>query len=60
MDYNLPDSAVHGIPQARILEWIAISLSKGSSWLRNQTLISYIARLILYNWANREAYIGEC
>ena len=38
-----PDSPVHAILQARILEWIAISFSKGSSWPRNQTLISSIA-----------------
>ena len=31
---NLPDSSVHGIPQARILAWVAISFSRGSSWLR--------------------------
>ena len=29
-----PGSAVHGIPQARILEWVAISFSRGSSWSR--------------------------
>ena len=31
MDYSLPGSAVHGIFQARILEWVAISFSRGSS-----------------------------
>ena len=31
MDCSLPDSSVHGIFQARVLEWIAISFSKGSS-----------------------------
>ena len=31
MDYSLPDSSVHGILQARILEWVAISSSRGSS-----------------------------
>jgi len=31
MDYNLPGSSVHGILQARILEWLAISLLRGSS-----------------------------
>ena len=30
MDYNLPGSSVRRIPQARILEWVAISFSKGS------------------------------
>ena len=36
MDWNLPDSSVHGISQPRILEWIAISFSKGSSRPRDQ------------------------
>ena len=31
MDCNLPDSSIHAIFQARILEWVAISFSKGSS-----------------------------
>ena len=31
MDYSLPGSSVHGILQARILEWVAISYSRGSS-----------------------------
>ena len=31
MDYGMPDSAVHGILQARVLEWAAISFSRGSS-----------------------------
>ena len=35
MDCNLPGSSVHGIFQARILECIAISFSRGSSWLRD-------------------------
>ena len=36
-------SSVHWISQARILEWVAISLSRGSSWSRDQIHISYIA-----------------
>ena len=36
MDSNLPGSSVHGIVQARILEWVAISFSRGSSPLRDQ------------------------
>ena len=44
MDCNPPDSSsVHGILQARILEWVAIPFSKGSSQLRNQTQVSCIA-----------------
>ena len=45
-----PGSSVHGIPQARILEWVAIAFSRGSSQPRDPTCtscISYIARQIL-------------
>ena len=51
MDYRPPGSSVHGIFQARILEWVAISYSKGSSQPRDQTYISCISRWILYHWA---------
>ena len=37
VDYSPPGSSVHGIFQARILEWVAIPFSKGSSWPRDQT-----------------------
>ena len=43
MDGSLPGSAVHGIFQARILEWAAISFSRGSSQPRDRTLVSCIA-----------------
>ena len=39
MDCSLPGSSVHGILQARILEWIAMPSSRGSSWPRNGTCI---------------------
>ena len=39
----MPSSSVHGISQARILEWIAISFSRGSSWPKDRTLNSYIS-----------------
>ena len=42
MDCSLPDSSVHGIFQARVLEWVAISFSKGSSQPRDQTQVSHI------------------
>ena len=51
MDCSPPGSSVHGISQARILEWIAISFSRGSSQPRDQTLISCISKRILYHWA---------
>ena len=45
VDYSLPGSSVHRTLQARILEWVAISFSRGSSWLRD--LVLY-CRQILY------------
>ena len=43
MDCSLSGSSVHGIFQARVLEWIAISFSRGSSRPRNRTRVSHIA-----------------
>ena len=40
---SLPGSSVHGVLQARILEWVAISISRGSSWPRDRTRVSHIA-----------------
>ena len=48
MDCSLPGFSVHGIFQAGILEWVAISFSRGSSRPRNRTHISCIAGQILY------------
>ena len=42
-DCSLPGSSVHGIFQARILEWVAIPFSRGSFWFRDQTQISCVA-----------------
>ena len=42
MDRSLPVSSVHGISQARILEWVAISFSRGSSQPRGQICVSCI------------------
>ena len=42
MDWRPPGSSVHGISQARILEWVAISSSRGSSPPSDRTLVSYI------------------
>ena len=41
MDCSLPGSSVHGIFQARVLEWVAISFSRGSSWPRDCTWVSH-------------------
>ena len=54
MDCSPPGSSVHGILQTRILEWVAISFSKGSSWPRDRTCISCICRRILYYWTTWE------
>ena len=43
VDYSPPGSSVHRILQKRILEWVAISFSRGSFWLRDWTGISYIS-----------------
>ena len=43
MDYSLPGSSVHGILQARILEWVAIPFSRGSSQPRDRAQVSCIA-----------------
>ena len=42
MNYNLPGSSVHGLLQVRILEWVAISFSRGSSQPRDWTQVSWI------------------
>ena len=56
MNCSPSGSSVHGIFQTKILEWVVISFSEGSSWARDQThvsCISYICRQILYHWATR-------
>ena len=51
-----PGSSVHGIFQARILEWVAISFSRGYFQPRNQTQASCIAGRFFTYWAMREAF----
>ena len=55
MDCRLPGSSVHGILQARILEWVAIPFSWRSSWLRNQIQVSCIVGRFFTSWATTEA-----
>ena len=50
-----PGSSVHGISQARTLEWVAFSFFRGSSSSEDRTWCSSICRQILYHWAAREA-----
>ena len=54
-DNSLPGSSVHGIFPARIVEWVAISSSRGSSQPRDCTHISCIADRFFTVWATREA-----
>ena len=55
MNCSPPGSSVHGILQAKILEWVAIFFSRGSSWPRDQTYLSCVGRWILYYCITREA-----
>ena len=57
MDHSLPGSAVHGILQIRILEWVAVPFWRGSSQPRDQTQVSHIAGWFFIIWATREALI---
>ena len=51
MDCSLPGSSIHGIFQAKVLEWVAISFSKGSSQPRDRTQVSCIAGRHFTIWA---------
>ena len=55
---SLLGSSVHGILQVRILQWVAIPFSRGSSWPRDWTHVSHVScigRWVPYHWATREA-----
>ena len=51
----LPGSSVRGVLQVWILEWVAISFSRGSSQLRDRTQVSCMAGRLSTDWATREA-----
>ena len=53
-----PGSSVHGILQTRILEWVAILFSRGSSQPRDRILVSYIAGGLRTIWVTREALLN--
>ena len=55
MDCSLSGSSLHGILQARVLEWVAISFSRGSSEPRDWTRVSRIPGRRFNLWATREA-----
>ena len=54
MDCSLPHFSVHGIFQARVLEWVAISFPRGYSQPRDQTWVSRIVGRYFTIWATRE------
>ena len=66
-DYRPPGSSIHGILQARILEWVAIPFSRGSSRPRDQTQASYTASRFFTIWATGKIWnigitqrLGSC
>ena len=56
MDCSLQGSSVHGIFQVRVLEWVAISFSKGSSQPWDPTRVSRITGRCFNIWASKEAH----
>ena len=59
VDSSLPGSSVHGILQARILEWVAISFSRGSSQPRDRTCVSYVS-CISGQVLHHQRHLGSC
>ena len=57
MDYSLPGSSIHGILQARTLEWVAMPFSRGSSQPRDWTQVSHNPCRYFTVWATREALL---
>ena len=55
MNWSLPVFYVHGIFQARMLEWVAISFARGSSQSRDQTWVSHSTGRLLTIWTTRDA-----
>ena len=55
MDCSPPGSSVHGILQTKILKWVTISFSRGSSQPRDRTWVSWTAGRFLTIWATKEA-----
>ena len=60
MDCSLPGSSIHGILQARILEWVAISFSRESSQPKNRTLGLLHCRQILYRLSSKGGNGDQC
>ena len=55
-DCSPPGFSVHGIFQARLLDWVAVFFSRGSSQPRDQTHVSHIAGRLFTLWATRESH----
>ena len=56
MDCSLPGSSIHGIFQARVLEWVAISFCSRSSWPRDRTWVSLIVGRHFYHLSHLEVW----
>ena len=54
MDYSPPGSSIHGLLQARIMEWVAIPFPRGFSPSRDRSWVSYSTGGFFTNWATRE------
>ena len=59
VDCSTPGSSFQGISQARVLQWVAISFSLGSSWPRDRTQVSCLRRQILYLPLSHQGGPGE-
>ena len=59
IDCSMPAFPVQGILQAKILEWVAIPSSRGSSQVKDWTQVSFIAGGFFTIWATREAQVGS-
>ena len=59
MDCSQPGSSVHGIFEARILEWVSMPFSRRSPWPRGQTQVSSIAGKFYTVWATREVQFSS-
>ena len=57
LDCSLPGSSIHGIFQARILEWVAVSFSRGTSQPRDRTRVFHIVGIRFTIWATREVHL---
>ena len=56
-DCSQPGSFVHGILQARVVEWAALSFSRGTSWPGYLTQVSHMAGRCFPLWATRDAHL---